>query len=104
MKLVTYDLGKAPRAGLAVGQKIVDLEAGDRELGRGKLPASVDKKMWIEMLRAAGIDEKGMLRWHSEFERRAPDGHQEFLLSLGIPEDEVERIRRFSRGEVKAKD
>lgn len=41
MKLVTYDLGKAPRAGLAVGQKIVDLEAGDRELGRGKLPASV---------------------------------------------------------------
>jgi DNA-binding transcriptional MerR regulator len=75
-----------------------------RQVASGKLPAAVDKKMWIEMLRAAGMDEKGMMRWHSEFERRAPDGHQEFLLSLGIPEDEVVRIRRFSRGEVKAKD
>jgi hypothetical protein len=34
-----------------------------------------------------------------EFERRAPDGHQEFLLSLGIPAGEVARIRGWSRGE-----
>lgn len=35
-----------------------------------------------------------------EFERRAPNGHQEFLLSLGIPAGEVARIRSWSRGEI----
>jgi hypothetical protein len=35
-----------------------------------------------------------------EFECRAPDGHQEFLLSLGIPAEEVGRIRSWSRGEI----
>ncbi len=68
-----------------------------RQVASGRLPASVDKKLWVEMLRAAGMDQTGMVRWHAEFERRAPEGHQEFLLSLGIPQDEVQRIRRFSR-------
>jgi hypothetical protein len=35
-----------------------------------------------------------------EFERRAPEGHREFLLSLGIPACEVARIRSWSRGEI----
>jgi DNA-binding transcriptional MerR regulator len=70
-----------------------------RQAASGSLPPSVDKKLWIEMLRAAGMDQNAMDRWHAEFERRAPDGHNEFLLSLGIPEDEVAQIRRFSRGE-----
>jgi hypothetical protein len=68
-----------------------------RQVASGKPPPSVDKKLWVEMLRAAGMDERAMHRWHAEFERRAPDGHNEFLLSLGIPEDEVTRIRRLSR-------
>lgn len=70
-----------------------------RGVASGKCPSSVDKKLWIKMLRAAGMDEKAMDRWHAEFERRAPDGHQEFLLSLGIPSSEAARIRRLSRGE-----
>lgn len=70
-----------------------------RQVASGKCPSSVDKKLWVEMLRAAGMDEEGMGRWHTEFERRAPDGHQEFLLSLGIPASEAARIRRLSRGE-----
>lgn len=41
MKLVTYDQGQAPHAGLAVGGMIADLAAADAALGRGKLPASV---------------------------------------------------------------
>ena len=49
---------------------------------------------------SAGMDEDARRRWHTEFERRAPDGHQEFLLSLGIAGDEVERIQRWSRGEM----
>src|SRR5215472_6664488 len=43
----------------------------------------VDKKLWVEMLRSAGMDQEAMHRWHIEFERRAPEGHQEFLVSLG---------------------
>ncbi len=68
-----------------------------RQVASGKRPVSVDKKLWVEMLRAAGMNQNAMKRWHTEFERRAPGGHQEFLLSLGIPAEEVARIRRFSQ-------
>jgi MerR family transcriptional regulator, thiopeptide resistance regulator len=70
-----------------------------RQVASGNPPAKVDVKLWIEMLRAAGLDHDGMHRWHSEFERRAPEGHQEFLLSLGIPPHQAEEIRRQSRGD-----
>jgi DNA-binding transcriptional MerR regulator len=68
-------------------------------IAAGNPPPQVDKKLWVEMLRAAGMDQEAMHRWHTEFERRAPEGHQEFLASLGIPQEEVQRIRRWSRGE-----
>ena len=71
-----------------------------RQVSSGKRPTAVDKKLWVEMLQAAGMDQTSRHRWHSEFERRAPHGHQEFLLSLGITPNEVERIRRWSRGET----
>ena len=58
---------------------------------------SVDKTMWVEMLRAAGMDDQAMQRWHSEFEARAPEAHHEFLLSLGISAPEAHEIRRWSR-------
>ena len=60
----------------------------------------VDVELWVEMLEAAGMDEKARKRWHSEFEARAPEAHNEFLLSLGIPRDEVAQIRRWSRGDT----
>jgi DNA-binding transcriptional MerR regulator len=85
-------------------ENIIDLKNRQRllagmlhQVASGSPPASVDKKLWVEMLRAAGMDQTAMKRWHTEFERRAPDGHKEFLLSLGIPEGEVARIRRSSR-------
>ncbi len=71
-----------------------------RQVAAGKGPPIVDVKLWVEMLDAAGMDEDARRRWHAEFERRAPAGHQEFLLSLGIPAGEVERIQRWSRGEI----
>jgi len=71
-----------------------------RQVAAGKPSATVDTQLWVEMLEAAGMDEAAMKRWHMEFERRAPDGHQEFLLSLGIPAGEVARIRSWSRGET----
>jgi MerR family transcriptional regulator, thiopeptide resistance regulator len=68
-----------------------------RQVASGQPPASIDKKLWVEMLRAAGMDQDAMHRWHTEFERRAPEGHNEFLFSLGIAADEVARIRLLSR-------
>jgi DNA-binding transcriptional MerR regulator len=57
----------------------------------------VDKTMWVEMLRAAGMDDQAMEQWHGEFEARAPQAHREFLLSLGMSEQEACEIRRWSR-------
>jgi DNA-binding transcriptional MerR regulator len=64
-------------------------------------PAStpVDKKMWIELLQAAGMNQEAMGRWHREFEKRSPDGHQEFLASLGIPNREIALIRKWAASE-----
>ena len=78
---------KARQGLLSAMLKGMPLENGRQE---------VDKKMWVEMLRAAGMDEQGMERWHAEFEHRAPEAHHMFLLSLGIPEDEARIIRRWS--------
>ncbi len=63
---------------------------------KGGVPLLLDKEMWVEMLRAAGMSDDEMCRWHSEFERRAPESHHEFLLSLGIPEKEALMIRKWS--------
>ncbi len=46
------------------------------------------------------MDDAAKKRWHEGFERRAPEGHREFLLSLGIPAGQVARIRSWSRGEI----
>lgn len=49
---------------------------------------------WTAMFRAIGLDEPAMHRWHVEFESRHPEGHQGFLEWLGLPDDEIDRIRR----------
>ncbi len=55
------------------------------------------KEQWVDILRAAGFSESDMENWHREFERLAPESHQDFLESLGIPELEIVRIRDWSR-------
>lgn len=52
---------------------------------------------WVAMLEAAGLDESGRHRWHQEFERQAPEAHQDFLESLGFSAAETEGIRATSR-------
>lgn len=54
------------------------------------------KQLWVEMFRAAGMDESAMRRWHREFEQQAPQDHHAFLLSLGISEKEALQIRKLS--------
>jgi len=68
-----------------------------KEMSRGSYAPVVDKKMWVGMLEAAGMDEAAMAVWHAEFENRAPEAHHEFLLSLGIPEEEAQQIQGWSR-------
>jgi DNA-binding transcriptional MerR regulator len=57
----------------------------------------VTKEKWVEIMRAAGFNEEDMRRWHTEFEKSAPQEHQEFLEFLHIPAGEVQSIRERSR-------
>ena len=59
----------------------------------------VTKEKWVAIMKAAGFSEDDMRRWHAEFEKGAPDEHQEFLEFLHIPPDETSRIRAWSRGD-----
>jgi DNA-binding transcriptional MerR regulator len=64
--------------------------------GQGGPPGAVDKEMFVQLLRAAGMDEQAMRQLHIEFERRAPEAHHAFLRSLGISEQEAGMIRQWS--------
>ena len=72
------------------------LQADPRSRPTGRL----DKAGWVALLRAAGLDEAGMRLWHREFEQRFPRSHHEFLEGLGLPEREIQAIRRWSRTPV----
>jgi len=75
---------------------IVRLLANPKKLRAAR---AIDKERWTAILRAAGLDDDAMRRWHVEFEQMAPNAHQDFLESLGLPKAEVRRIRRWSRVE-----
>ena len=55
------------------------------------------KEKWVSIMKATGFSEADMHRWHVEFERSAPDDHQQFLEFLHIPSEEVRSIREWSR-------
>jgi DNA-binding transcriptional MerR regulator len=57
----------------------------------------ISKERWVEIMQAAGFKDQDMHNWHIQFEKMEPDAHQEFLESLGIPEDEINKIREWSR-------
>jgi len=91
---------------VTIGAEICGLQTKQRLLagmlrlqGQGGPLNAVDKEMFVELLRAAGMDEDAMAKLHTEFERRAPQAHHAFLLSLGIGEQEALSIRKRSAGE-----
>lgn len=57
----------------------------------------LNKEDWVTLLRASGMTDADMTRWHVEFERLNPQAHQDFLCSLGITDQEVEAIRDWAR-------
>lgn len=57
---------------------------------------TMDKQGWTNLLRAAGMDDATMDRWHALFEQQAPEAHASFLRSLGLDQKEITRIRKWS--------
>lgn len=57
----------------------------------------MNKEKWVAIMKSAGFADDDMRKWHKEFERSAPEDHQEFLEYLKISQPEIERIRAWSR-------
>jgi DNA-binding transcriptional MerR regulator len=54
------------------------------------------KELWTRILKASGLSEKMMRKWHIKFEKAAPEEHLAFLRFLQISDDEIETIRKWS--------
>ncbi len=65
-----------------------------RSFRRAKM---ISKEKWVAIMKECGLSDEQMHRWHSEFERAAPEEHQEFLEFLHIPSAEIKGIRERSR-------
>jgi DNA-binding transcriptional MerR regulator len=57
----------------------------------------ITKDKWTAIMAASGFSEDDMRRWHAEFEKAAPEEHQQFLEFLHIPGDEIHDIRERSK-------
>ncbi|MBI5093930.1 MAG: MerR family transcriptional regulator [Candidatus Hydrogenedentes bacterium] len=57
----------------------------------------LNKDQWVALMRATGLTDDDMRRWHKEFEKMSGASHEEFLVSLGIEPKEVAEIRAWSR-------
>ena len=60
----------------------------------------ITKQKWVSIMKGCGFSNEQMNLWHAEFERSAPEEHQEFLEFLHIPAEEVATIREQSRKAV----
>ena len=80
---------------LRLQQSVIVTLLGD--LGLQKATRILTKEMWVALLASAGLDEEGMHQWHIEFERSMPEGHQDFLESLGLSAEEISKIRDWSK-------
>lgn len=76
-------------------QRMIVKLLGDNNLMRST--RSMNKEIWVNMLRAAGLNDEGMRKWHHQFEMNSPDAHQDFLESIGIKAAEIRKIREWSR-------
>ena len=79
-------------------QHLIGALLGNAQAIRGS--RSLTKDQWVALLASTGMSEDGMCKWHAEFEKNFPEAHQDFLESLGIPEEEIGMIRKFSAGKT----
>ena len=75
-------------------QQVIIRMLGDDALREG-IPV-MNRDNWVALLRAAGLDDQAMRKWHTAFEKFSPRLHQEFLEGLGLSDGEIELIRRLS--------
>ena len=61
-----------------------------------KKTRALTKDDWINILRATGLTDDEMIKWHIEFEKNSPEAHQDFLESLGITTEEIKKIRSLN--------
>ncbi len=85
-----------------IGSEIERLRGQQRAIARllqniGRRKDMLSKEKWTKVMRDSGFSDDDMRRWHAQFEKDAPEDHEEFLRFLRIPEDEVARIREWSR-------
>ena len=76
---------------------IVKLLKNNRAISKVRV---MDKESWIRVLESAGVDQSSRDKWHAEFERLSPEGHRDFLESLGIPPEEIAVIRKWSQAGI----
>lgn len=55
----------------------------------------MNREQWVEVFQATGLDQAMMQRWHREFERRYPAQHQSFLEWIGLPAEEIVKVRKL---------
>ena len=79
---------------LRAHQKAILRLLGSKALRKAEM---ITKEKWVSIMRSCGFTDDQMHRWHAEFERSAPQEHQEFLEFLHIPPAEIKTIRETSR-------
>ena len=81
-------------ASLRTQQRVVLslLELTARRPGNRRL----SKETWTQMFQAIGLSDDEMRLWHSNFEKNMPEAHADFLHSLGLGPEEIQRIRAWS--------
>lgn len=69
----------------------------------GAMPAKQERKdimtkqKWVEIMNQAGFTDEDKQRWHKAFEASDPTEHEQFLKYLQIPDEEIRKIREWSR-------
>lgn len=88
----------------AINQEMAELRAQQRlvagmlrTVSSGPEASRLDRDLWSSLQKASALDDAALRRWHSEFERRAPGAHHDFLLGLGLDEKEAIQIRMLTR-------
>ncbi|MCC6488552.1 MAG: MerR family transcriptional regulator [Candidatus Hydrogenedentes bacterium] len=88
----------------AIGDEIVRLKQQQQLLvrllgrhGAGEENSMLNKNQWVALMRATGLSDDDMHKWHREFEKMSGEAHEEFLESLGVGAEEVKKIREWSR-------
>lgn len=87
-----------------IGREVAALRSQQRlisamlkTIAGGQESSGLDKTLWLSLQKASGLNESARKHWHAEFERKAPEAHHDFLLSLGLTEKEALQVRMLTK-------